>query len=87
MVTICLYFQVHQPKRLRKYTYFDIGRNHYYEDDTKNREIFLKVANKCYLPTNALLLKLIKKHKMHSRLLFPCPEFLLNNANVIVLKR
>ncbi len=63
MVTICLYFQVHQPKRLRKYTYFDIDKNHYYEDDTANREIFLKVANKCYLPTNALLLDLIKKHK------------------------
>jgi alpha-amylase len=63
MVTICLYFQVHQPKRLRKYTYFDIGKNHYYEDDTANREVFLKVANKCYLPANTLLLDLIKKHK------------------------
>jgi alpha-amylase len=70
MVTICLYFQVHQPKRLRKYTYFDIGKNHYYEDDTKNREIFLKVANKCYLPTNALLLNLIKKHKNAFKIAF-----------------
>lgn len=63
MVAICIYFQVHQPRRLRKYTYFDIGKNHYYEDDEANREIFLKVANKCYLPTNALLLELIKKYK------------------------
>lgn len=70
MVTICLYFQVHQPKRLRKYTYFDIGKNHYYEDDAKNREIFLKVANKCYLPTNALLLSLIKKHKNAFKIAF-----------------
>lgn len=70
MVTICLYFQVHQPKRLRKYTYFDIGKNHYYEDDAKNREIFLKVANKCYLPANALLLKLIKKHKNAFKIAF-----------------
>lgn len=63
MTTICIYFQVHQPKRLRKYTYFDIGRDHFYEDDVANREIFLKVADKCYLPTNRLLLDLIKKHK------------------------
>ena len=63
MTAICLYFQAHQPNRLRKYTYFDIGKNHFYEDEKANREIFLKVANKCYLPTNAVLLNLIKKHK------------------------
>jgi len=63
MTAICLYFQVHQPKRLKKYTYFDIGNDHYYEDDVANEQIFLKVANKCYLPTNALLLDLIEKHK------------------------
>jgi len=62
MVAICFYFQVHQPKRLKKYTYFDIGNNHYYEDDVANREVFLKVANKCYLPATALLLDLIRKY-------------------------
>jgi alpha-amylase len=62
MPYICFYFQVHQPKRLRKYSFFDIGHNHYYEDDVKNQEVVLKVANKCYLPTNALLLQLIKKY-------------------------
>jgi alpha-amylase len=62
MIGVCLYFQVHQPNRLRKYTYFDIGQVHDYEDDIANREILLKVANKCYLPTNALLLKLIKRY-------------------------
>ncbi|MBU0743896.1 MAG: glycoside hydrolase family 57 protein, partial [Gammaproteobacteria bacterium] len=62
MVAICFYFQVHQPKRLRKYTYFDVGCNHYYEDDVANREIFLKVANKCYLPATALFLNLINKY-------------------------
>lgn len=63
MVDICFYFQVHQPKRLRKYTYFDIGNNHFYEDDAANRQIFLKVANKCYLPATATLLQLIEKHQ------------------------
>lgn len=63
MTAICLYFQVHQPKRLKKYTYFNIGNDHHYEDDAANEQIFLKVAHKCYLPTNALLLDLITKHQ------------------------
>lgn len=63
MVAICIYFQVHQPKRLRKYTYFDIGNSHFYEDDVENQAIFRKVATKCYLPTNALLLELINKYQ------------------------
>ena len=69
MPFICLYFQVHQPKRLRKYTFFDIGQ-HDYEDDDNNRSILLKVANKCYLPTNALLLALIKKFEGRFKLAF-----------------
>ncbi|MBN2459057.1 glycoside hydrolase family 57 protein [Candidatus Woesearchaeota archaeon] len=62
MVSVCFYFQVHQPFRLRKYSVFDIGNNSEYFDEYKNREIIKKVANKCYLPTNRLLLELIKKH-------------------------
>jgi alpha-amylase len=61
MVSVCFYFQVHQPKRLRHYTYFDIGQNHNYEDDQLNQEILSKVAQRCYLPANALMLNLIKK--------------------------
>ena len=57
---VCLYFQVHQPHRLKKYGVFDIGQNSNYFDEEKNREIMKKVANKCYLPTNKLLLELIK---------------------------
>jgi len=63
MVSVCFYFQVHQPFRLRKYSIFDIGNNSDYFDEKKNKEIIEKVARKCYLPTNRLLLKLIKKHK------------------------
>jgi alpha-amylase len=61
MPSICFYFQVHQPKRLRKYTIFDINRIHFYEADDANCQIFHKVANKCYLPTNKLMLDLIKR--------------------------
>lgn len=63
MPSICFYFQVHQPKRLRHYHFFDIGCQHHYEDETLNRDILLKVAKKCYLPTNALMLKLIKHYQ------------------------
>jgi alpha-amylase len=62
MRTICLYFQVHQPFRFRRYRFFDIGNDHYYYDDYSNESILNKVAQKCYLPTNALMLDLIKKH-------------------------
>jgi len=67
MVSMCFYFQVHQPYRIRRYSVFDIGRNKDYFGDrsgTKldNRWIIDKVAGKCYLPTNAVLLELLNKH-------------------------
>lgn len=62
MPSICFYFQVHQPFRLRNYSFFDIGNNHFYEDDIKNRDILNKVADKCYLKTNKKMLELIKRH-------------------------
>jgi len=58
--SICLYFQVHQPDRLRQYRFFDIGVDSHYFDDFANRTILRRVAEKCYLPMNELLLRLIK---------------------------
>lgn len=63
VVSLCLYFHVHQPYRLAEYNVFDIGAHQEYFDDKKNEEIIHKVAGKCYLPTNRLLLDLIKQHK------------------------
>ena len=63
MKTICLYFQVHQPWRLKTYRFFNMGKDHNYLDDLTNRAIMQKVARQCYLPMNALLLKLIKENK------------------------
>jgi alpha-amylase len=62
MRTICFYFQVHQPFRLKPYRFFDIGEDHHYWDDYLNRNVIRKVAQKCYLPMNALLLELIHKY-------------------------
>lgn len=63
MKTINLYFQVHQPLRLKHYRFFDIGNDHYYYDDYTNESIVHKVAANSYLPANRLLLKMLKKHK------------------------
>ncbi|MDR2292276.1 MAG: glycoside hydrolase family 57 protein [Prevotellaceae bacterium] len=62
MRTICLYFQVHQPFRLKRYRFFDIGKDHFYYDDFLNKSILRKVAEKCYLPANQLMLDLIKTY-------------------------
>jgi Alpha-amylase/alpha-mannosidase len=61
--SICLYFQVHQPTRLRLYRFFDIGKDSHYYDDFANRTILRRIAQKCYLPMNAQLLNLIKSNK------------------------
>ncbi len=61
--SICLYFQVHQPNRLRLYRFFDIGKDSHYYDDFANRTILRRVAQRCYLPMNALLLDLISANK------------------------
>lgn len=60
---ICFYFQVHQPYRLRDLRVTDIGKGKTeYFDTEKNRAIFRKVAAKCYLPANAVMLALLKNH-------------------------
>jgi len=64
MPSVCFYFQVHQPMRLRHYTVFD--KDERYFDESKNAAICKKVAHKCYLPAlpaNRLLLKLINRHR------------------------
>ncbi|HSO87238.1 MAG TPA: glycoside hydrolase family 57 protein [Draconibacterium sp.] len=58
MKTVCLFFQIHQPFRHRRYRFFDIGNDHYYYDDYTNESIMRNIALKSYLPTNKLLLKL-----------------------------
>jgi alpha-amylase len=78
MTAICLYFQVHQPCRLKKYTAFDIGRDHDYEDREENRRLLEKVAERCYLPSNALLLNLIRKYEGRFRVAFSISGVLLD---------
>lgn len=59
---LILYFQVHQPKRFKPVKFFDIGNLTDRYDEYVNQSVVERVATTCYLPTNTLLLKLIKKH-------------------------
>jgi alpha-amylase len=73
MLTVCPYFHVHQPYRVKKYRVFDIGNDTEYfndssETDLNNRRIIEKVANKSYRPTNKILKELLDTH----------PEFRFN---------
>ncbi len=67
MSAVCFYFQVHQPRRIKRYRFFDIGNDHEYfndasEQDTNNARITRKVADKCYLPANEVMLENLRKH-------------------------
>lgn len=70
MTNIVLYFQVHQPFRLRNYTFFNIGQNHLYEGLTLNFEILNRIADRCYLPANDTLLRMIKHYGKDFRVAF-----------------
>jgi len=68
MASVCFYFQVHQPFRLRRYSVFDVDQNYF--DDSKNAEVCRKVANKCYLPANRVMLDLIRMHEGRFRVAY-----------------
>ncbi|MCX5661681.1 MAG: glycoside hydrolase family 57 protein [Planctomycetota bacterium] len=61
MASVCFYFQLHQPHRLRRYSVFDTDARYF--DDQRNAQILHKVANKCYLPATQLILDLVKRHE------------------------
>ncbi len=62
MKAICFYFHIHQPYRLKKYRFFDIGNDHYYFDDFNNDEIITRVARNSYIPATQMLLDIIKNN-------------------------
>jgi alpha-amylase len=62
MKSICFYFQIHQPFKLKTYRFFDIGLHKDYFDDYGNGYLMQQLADKCYLPANDIMLDLIKKH-------------------------
>ncbi len=63
MKAICFYFQIHQPMRLKRYNFFDIGNDHYYYDDFANDDIVTRIARRSYIPAAETLLHMIEDNK------------------------
>ena len=61
MKAICFYFQIHQPFRLKRYRFFDIGNDHYYYDDFANDDIVTRIAKNSYIPAAETLLRMIEQ--------------------------
>jgi alpha-amylase len=61
MASVVFYFQVHQPNRLRRYTVFDSDTSYF--DDRQNHDVLRKIAHKCYLPANQVMLDLVRRHE------------------------
>ncbi len=57
MKNVIFYFEVHQPRRLRFYRMKEIGIHHDYFWEEKNRDIFMRAAKKCYIPTTRLFIE------------------------------
>lgn len=70
MLNIIFYFQVHQPYRLGHFNVLDISAGENLFDDKLNGLVMRKVAEKCYLPTNKLLLDLIKQNEGRFKVAF-----------------
>ncbi len=70
MVSVCLYFKIHQPYRLKKYQAKDIDSCHGYQDEEADKEMMDRLADKCYLPANEILYQQIIKHNGKFRISF-----------------
>ncbi len=62
MKNVCFYFKIHQPFRLKRYRFFDIGNSNYYFDDFANDEIISRLVEQSYSPMVDTLLDIIKEN-------------------------
>ncbi|SEA12573.1 alpha-amylase [Porphyromonadaceae bacterium NLAE-zl-C104] len=82
MKTICIYFQIHQPFRLKRYRFFNIGRDHYYFDDYANEDILQQIAGRSYVPANRMLLDLVNQYKGKFKVAFSISGVALEQLEV-----
>lgn len=61
MKNVCFYFKIHQPYRLKRYRFFDIGNDHYYYDDFADDEIITRLAENSYMPMCDTILDMIRE--------------------------
>ena len=81
MAKLCLYFQLHQPYRLRPFSVFDLDqkKSYFTDDKDQNRQVFQKVAKKSYVPMLSLLLELVHQHP-HFAFALSCSGIFLEQA-------
>ncbi len=60
MKNICFYFQIHEPVRLKRYRFFEIGQDHYYYDDFQTDERIDHLVEKSYLNANRVIAEIIR---------------------------
>ncbi|HYK92481.1 MAG TPA: glycoside hydrolase family 57 protein [Thermoplasmata archaeon] len=57
------YLHLHQPYRLARFRYVDLGSGRSYFDDARNRAIFEGIAGRAYRPTLGILYDLLRSHR------------------------
>ena len=87
MPQVCLYFHLHQPYRLKQFNVFELDRGQsYFSTETDQgkgtHQIFLKVAEKSYLPMLSLLKQLLEKNPRF-KLSLSCSGVFLEQAELL----
>lgn len=82
MKKICFYFQIHQPFRLKRYRFFNIGKDHYYYDDYSNESILQQIADKSFLPANRMFLDLVNLYKGKFKIAFSISGVALDQLEI-----
>jgi len=82
MKNICFYFQIHQPHRLKRYRFFNIGGDHYYYDDFANEDFIQQVAEVSFVPANRLMLEMIKEYNGKFKVAFSISGIALDQMEI-----
>lgn len=82
MKTICLTFRIHQPYRLKRYRFSEIGNDHYYYDDFFNEDVIRNMAQRCYLPANRLLMEMIRNSGKRFKVAFDISGVILEQFEI-----
>lgn len=82
MKNICFYFQIHQPHRLKRYRFFNIGGDHYYYDDFANEDFIQRVAEVSFVPANRLMLEMIKENQGRFKVTFSISGVALDQLEI-----
>jgi alpha-amylase len=70
MTSVCLYFKVHQPYRLKEYRMKGVDTPYCYEDIPSDERSIHHLADNCYLPANKIIKELINEHNGKFRITY-----------------